>query len=279
MKISFRKMNGAGNDFVMIDDLDGEYLLTDVQVRLLCDRRRGVGGDGLILIQEAGDDSGGNDFHMAYFNSDGFPAEMCGNGARCAAHFAADLGLGRPEGESIAIRFSTDSGPIDAKVRDDIVSIGMMDAVGLRRDVLVRVAREQPMIHFIIAGTRHAVVFAEDARALTSQEIERYGREIRLDDAFAPVGANVNFASVDENKRVHLRTYEKGVEAETHACGTGSVASAVVFAHAGRVESPVVVVQRGGEELLVAFELRPDGAGAVVLEGPVAVNFEGSLEL
>ncbi len=102
---------------------------------------------------------------------------------------------------------------------------------------------------------------------------------MRYHEAFAPIGANVNFASLDENGNIHLRTYEKGIEAETHACGTGSVAAAVMFAHLGRIESPVTVVQSGGEEFAVSFEVRPHGAAKVVLEGPVAVNFEGSLEI
>lgn len=277
MRLEFVKMNGAANDFVMIDGRDGSPLLTAEQIRFMCDRRRGIGADGLIVIRPpAGEDA---DLHMEYYNSDGFPAEMCGNGSRCTAGFGAALGLGIGKEGAVRVRLTTDSGPIDALVAGGRVRVDMMDARALRRDIPVRVAQSEKIVHFMIVGTRHAVMIVDEARELTTSDIMELGRTIRNDPAFGPVGANVNFASVDVGGTVHLRTYEKGVEEETHACGTGSVASAVVLAHLGRLESPATVLQRSGDELNVSFELAPEGAKDVTLEGPVAVNFAGSLEL
>lgn len=278
MTVDFVKMNGAANDFVLFDGRDGRLAVTAEQIRFVCDRRRGVGADGLIIIRPAGA-AGEADFHMEFYNSDGQVAEMCGNGSRCAARFGASLGLGTVEGGAVRIRVSTDSGPIDALVVGDRVKAGIMDAREMRHDIRVRVAQAEEIVHFMIVGTRHAVSIVDEARALTANDIKELGRAIRNDPAFGPVGANVNFASVDEEGTVHLRTYEKGVEGETHACGTGSVASAVILAHSGRLQSPVKVLQHSGDQLFVSFDLVPYGATNVTLDGPVAVNFSGSLEL
>jgi diaminopimelate epimerase len=277
MRLDFVKMNGAANDFVLVDGRSGSVPLTAGQIRLLCDRRRGIGADGLVVIRPPSDDSA--DFHMEYYNSDGFPAEMCGNGSRCAARFGVSLGMGRPEGGGVGIRLTTESGPIHAVVSGNTVKADMMDARDMRRDIPIRVAQTPKNIHFMIVGTRHAVMIVDDARELTASDIIGLGREIRNDPGFGPVGANVNFASVDDQGTVHLRTYEKGVEAETHACGTGSVASAVILAHLGLLKSPATVLQHSGDELNVSFELTPEGAKHVTLEGPVAANFAGSLDL
>jgi diaminopimelate epimerase len=278
LRLEFVKMNGAANDFVLFDGRDGKLSLTAEQIQFVCHRRRGVGADGLIVIRPPAAGSGA-DFHMEFYNSDGVLAEMCGNGSRCAAHFGASLGLGRAQGGAVHVRVSTDSGPIDARVAGDRVRAEMMDAREMRRDIPVRVAQAEEIVHFMIVGTRHAVSIVDDARALTASDVKELGRAIRYDPAFGPVGANVNFASVDEEGKVHLRTYEKGVEAETHACGTGSVAASVILAHLGRLASPATVLQHSGDELTVSFELVADGATGVTLEGPVAVNFAGSLEL
>ena len=275
MRIDFTKMNGAANDFVMIDDRSEFVELTSEQIRSICDRRRGVGSDGLILIRKDPE----SDFHMSYFNSDGYPAEMCGNGSRCSAYFATTLGLGQREGDVVRLLFSTDSGPIRAVVAGRRATLDMMDARDMRMDIPVRVAQKEKIAHFMIVGTRHADVLVDAARELTGSDIIELGRAIRNDRAFEPAGVNVNFASVDETGAVYLRTYEKGVEAETHACGTGSVASAVLLGHLGRLQSPVTVMQHSGDALVVTFEPVPGGAKNVTLEGPVEVNFTGSLDL
>jgi diaminopimelate epimerase len=282
VKVAFTKMNAAGNDFVVIDNRDGDVKMTGEQIAHACDRRRGVGADGLILIV----DSPGYDFFMRFYNADGTEAEMCGNGARCSAVFAVGMGLGKKRPDGVDVRFLTGSGAIEALVtergegggRHFGVEMRMMDAREMRLDIPVQVAQTQMNVHFVIVGTRHAVVPVDDARFLTSSEINELGRVVRHNDAFGPVGANVNFVSLDQRGRIHIRTYEKGVEAETHACGTGSVAAGVVFAHQGRCRSPVTIVQRGGDELHARFALQSGGANQVVLDGPADVNFAGTLE-
>jgi diaminopimelate epimerase len=273
--LQFVKMNGAANDFIMVDNRADTIRLPRETVALLCDRRRGVGADGLILVEPAP----GHDFFMHYYNADGGEEVMCGNGARCAAHFAASLGLGTKASGATVIRFMTGSGAIDARVNGGLVSMSMMNARMMRRHLPVKVAPDGSDVHFMVVGTRHAVVPMADVTQLTADQVFQFGRALRHDPAFAPEGANVNFASLAPDGRMYLRTYEKGVEAETLACGTGSVASAVLFAHDGRVKSPVRVVQHSGDELLISFELAPDGAGSVRMEGPVTVNFRGSADV
>jgi len=275
MRIEFTKMNGAGNDFVMIDNMAGSLELTATQIEHLCDRRRGVGADGLIMVEAAE----GYDFYMRFHNSDGRPAEMCGNGSRCVAYFGAGLGLGDTGPEGVRVTFNTDSGSIEAVVAGEQVSMSMMDAIEMRRDLAVLVAQGGKIAHFMRVGTPHAVILVEDAQSLSHNDVTELGRSVRLDPAFAPEGVNVNFASLAADGRVHLRTYERGVEAETHACGTGSVAAAVLLAQDGRVEGPVEVVQRGGEILRISFTCRPTGAGDVTMEGPVSINFVGSCDV
>ena len=274
-KLSFRKMNGAGNDFVLIDNLKGDVELTASEVAGICDRRRGVGADGLILVEPVPD----HDFFMRFYNSDGTEAEMCGNGSRCAAAFAADLGLGARGGDETTVRFLTESGDIDATVSGSRVRMKMMDAVSMRLNVSVEVAQVPGVVHFMTVGTRHVVVMLNDVTELTGNDITGLGRSLRHDPAFGPQGANVNFASVDASGRIRLRTYEKGVEAETYACGTGSIAASVLYAQTGGPETPRTVIQRSGDELLVSFVLCADGANNVMLDGPVAVNFDGTIAL
>jgi diaminopimelate epimerase len=268
-------MNGAANDFIMIDNRSGSIKLSGPTVVHLCDRRRGIGADGLILIEP----NPGQDFFMHYYNADGGEEVMCGNGARCAAHFAAALGLGRAASSSTSVNFLTGSGVIDACVEGGRVSMSMMNARGMRRKLATQVAPRGADVHFMVVGTRHAVVPLDDVTTLTAEEVVQFGRALRHDPVFAPEGANVNFTSLAPDGRMYLRTYEKGVEAETLACGTGSVASAVIFAHEGRVKSPVRVVQHSGDELVISFEPALDGAGQVRMEGPVRVNFRGSVDV
>lgn len=284
MKVAFRKMNGAGNDFVVVDNRAGALTLCADDVVRVCDRRRGVGADGLILVEAAA----GHDCFMHFYNSDGSEEVMCGNGAACTAAFATAAGLGERGDARTQVRVLTGSGVVRARVAVADsgpgavrfgVEMAMMDARGMRLDIPVTVAQMRRDIHFMVVGTRHAVVPVDDAAALTGKEINELGREIRWDGAFAPQGANVNFASIDDRGRIHLRTYEKGVEAETYACGTGSVATAVAFAHRGRCTSPVEIQQASGDVLTARFTLDPDGATGVSLEGPAEINFEGTFDI
>lgn len=274
MRIEFVKMDGAANDFILVDNRRGQFTLTAAQIARLCDRRRGVGADGFISI-EAGAPAQGRDFFMRFFNGNGAEEVMCGNGARCSARYAAELGLGTRDKDDVVLNFMTGSGPIEARVNGARAWMRMMDAAGMRRNIETPTRTPLGALHFMTVGTRHAVVPVADAVAMSARDVFELGRTLRHDDAFAPEGANVNFASIGADGRVYLRTYEKGVEAETFACGTGSVAASVLFAHEGRVHSPVRIVQHGGDVLTASFELAPTGAIHVALEGPAEINFHG----
>jgi diaminopimelate epimerase len=177
------------------------------------------------------------------------------------------------------VRFLTGSGPAHARVEGNRVTIELMDAEGMRRAVPVQVAPPECVVHFMTVGTRHALVPVPDAGKMSGDDVVRWGRALRNDPAFAPQGANVNFMSIDRDGRIILRTYEKGVEAETFACGTGSISAAVWYAHEGVLKSPVRILQRSGDELRTSFDLTRSGATNVVLDAPVAVNFVGITEI
>ncbi len=275
MLLNFKKMNGLGNDFIMIDNLDGKLDLPSYEIQRMCDRRKGIGADGLILVEP----SDKSDFVMRYYNSDGGEAEMCGNGGRCAVHFAASLGLGKDLAGKRTVRFNTLAGDLQAWTEGQNVALSLMDTKEMRLNIPLQVANREKIVHFIIAATRHVVAPVEDAPSLKDEEVDSWGRELRYKPEFGPIGANVNFVSVNPDGSLAIRTYEKGIEAETHACGTGSIASSVVLAHLGRCQSPATVFQRGGDVLKVAFEKQPFGASEVILEGKVDYNFNGTFEI
>lgn len=275
MTLRFRKMNGAGNDFVVIDNRTGLFRPTARIVQRLCDRKRGIGADGLILVEK--DEA--TDFRMSYFNSDGGEAAMCGNGARCAAVFASDLGLGISGGGEVRLRFVTGAGILEAVVRDDRATLSMTDATDYEGSVPIETPLGREIVHLVRTGVPHAVVVEDDWHRLDDEAVVRRGRSIRFHERFAPEGVNVDFVRVLVDGVVAIRTYERGVEGETLSCGTGAVAAAVVLAHLGLVAPPVELATRGDERLRVWFSPTPGGAEKVFLEGPVGVNFEGVVQL
>lgn len=275
MTIDFVKMNGAGNDFVMIDARRRPIALAADTISFLCDRRRGIGADGVIVLEA----DARLDFRMRYFNSDGGEAEMCGNGARCAAAFCAERGLGMPDGTSRKLTFSSGAGSVSALVEGAMVSIGTVDAAALALEIPLSLADGVIIVHAVNTGVPHVVIHDEHAAARDDSYVESRGREIRRHERFLPAGTNVNFACRAPGGGVVIRTYERGVERETLACGTGSIAVAVVFAHLGLVRSPVALMTRGGDELLVSFELEPSGARNIVLAGPAQVNYRGAVTI
>ncbi len=266
--IAFVKMHGAGNDFLMIDDRLGRLDLSPATIAALCDRHRGVGGDGLILIRP----SASADFTMRYYNSDGTEAELCGNGSRCAAAFAFETGLA-----ARAMRFETGAGVVDAEVLPRGVRIGVGEVVSLRLGVAL--ASSRLVAHYGVCGVPHAVVVDEGFASLSSEEFVRAARAIRRDPAFGHAGANVSAVSLRGGNRFAYRTYERGVEDETLACGTGAVVISVVLAHLGLVAPPVACETAGGDVLEVDFEAAPTGATRCRLTGPVAVAFGGTFRV
>jgi len=265
MKISFLKMHGAANDFVVIDHRR-PFLPDDpgALVRALCDRRRGVGADGVLLLEEAG----GLDFTMRYWNSDGRPAEFCGNGARCLARYALDLGLGR-EGR---VRFATDAGVMEARRAPHgggiELQFGRVEAPEAPRELAASGRSFRGRL--VRPGVPHFVVPVERVEWVPVKE---WGAALRHHPAFEPAGANVDFVARLGPGRVAMRTYERGVEDETMACGSGAMAAALCAAADGE-HAPVAVMTAGGDELRVGLEGEAGGQ-RVTLSGPAEVAFRG----
>jgi len=270
MQIAFAKMHGAGNDFVMIDNRSGELSLSREQVAWLCHRRFGIGADGLILLEPPGSP----ELHasMIYYNADGRKAEMCGNGARCFAAFA----MARDLGDNGHLAFQTDAGPVSVTARDGQFSVRMTPARDLRLNQNLEAEGRRYDYHFLNTGVPHVVVFVDDVESVA---IRREGRALRQHPNFQPAGANVNFAAVEPGGPVRLRTYERGVEDETLACGTGIAATAIAAGLVLGLPSPVALVARSGDTLRVAFEREGDQVRDVVLTGPAKRVFEGVVRL
>jgi diaminopimelate epimerase len=262
------KMSGSGNDFILVDNRLQAYSDTAMirLTRLLCRRGLSVGADGLIFIGP----SDRYDFKWRFFNADGSEAEMCGNGGRCAARFAQMLGLAGEE-----MTFETIAGPIQARVAGRVVKLQLTPPRDLRLDREVLGGALPYKVDFINTGVPHAVLWVDDPEQV---DVAGLGAAIRFHPAFQPAGTNVNFARLENDRTLTLRTYERGVEAETLACGTGAVASAAIAVLKGKSRSPVPVRTRGGEILVVHLEGQgPDGFAAVFLEGMVTLVFQGEV--
>ena len=267
MKIPFMKMSGSGNDFIFIDHrkpLVAEDRMREF-VRKVCRRRISVGADGLIFIER----SEKADFKWRFFNADGSEAEMCGNGGRCAARFAFLKGIAGPR-----LTFETLAGILSAEVDGKRVKLEMTKPFGLKLDEPLLIEEKEEVISSINTGVPHAVLFRED---LESLDIARMGRAIRYHSHFAPAGTNADFVRVEECSRLTVRTYERGVEDETLACGTGTVASALIAAFKGFVKSPVAVRTRGEEVLTVYFEIEGREVKKVFFEGDVHIIYEAEM--
>jgi diaminopimelate epimerase len=267
MKIRFMKMSGSGNDFILIDHREPflkEDGLKDF-IRKVCRRRISVGADGMILIER----SQKADFKWRYYNADGSEAEMCGNGGRCAARFACLKGIAGP-----SLKFETLAGIISAQVNGKSVKLQMTKPHGLKLDQKISVEGEERIISTINTGVPHAVIFVED---LDGTDVFRMGRATRRHAQFAPAGTNANFVRLEDHSRLSIRTYERGVEDETLACGTGVVASALVAGFKGMVKSPVSVRTKGGEILTVHFETEGKEVKKVLFEGDVHIIYEAEM--
>lgn len=270
MRLNFTKMNGAGNDFVMIDNRDLSIQLSSEQIAKVCDRHRGVGADGLLTAEPA---ENGADFKFRYYNADGGEAEMCGNGARCFGRYTARL-LGTPQE---VITFETIAGTLAARMIGDDVEVAMSDPFDLELDSAVTVEGLSPALHLLNTGVPHAVAFVDD---LAGIDILKLGAAIRYHDHFQPPGINANFVSEVSPGHIAIRTYERGVENETLACGTGMVACAIIYHLLKGAASPVKVGVRGGETLSIGFQGDAEsGFRNATLTGPADFVFDGQIEL
>jgi diaminopimelate epimerase len=264
--IPFSKLNGSGNDFLLVDNRNGIMEGIDLPrfAGKVCDRSRSVGADGIIFLER----SRRADFRWNFFNADGSVAEMCGNGGRCAARYASERGIA---GRSMA--FETLAGRIRAEVEGRRVKLQMTPPGGLAVDQTLTLRGKRLRYSFLDTGVPHVVLFVPGIERI---DLVGVGRGIRMHRAFAPRGTNVNFAQV-RNGVVWARTYERGVEGETLACGTGAVACGILSAVHGLARPPVTVRTRGGEELLIHFGLGERDFGEVYLEGDTSWSCDGVL--
>ena len=263
-------MNGAGNDFVLIDNRQGKIKLNAKQIARLCDRHRGVGADGVILLKKC--TSKKADWAWDFYNNDGSAADMCGNGARCFARFVQRLTVTKKN-----LTFETRAGIIDAAFLKDCVSIGLTTPKDLRLKDKIKMAEVDLVVSSLNTGVPHAVVFVP--QILDQIPVHEWGPEIRFHKHYAPKGANVNFVQTEEHGTIRVRTYERGVEAETLACGTGVTASALVASELCNFPSPIKVQVKSGDTLEVSFE-KTDGQFANVrLIGPADFVFDGKVTL
>jgi diaminopimelate epimerase len=266
-KIPFYKMQGSGNDFILIDNRRGILKgknLKDLAVSV-CDRHYSVGADGLIVIVPPKK----SDFKWRFFNADGSEAEMCGNGSRCAAQFAVIKKIA-----PIKMAFETLAGVIHAEVKKDTVKVQLTGASGLQQNVAVPFESGARTGHFINTGVPHFVYLSHN---LDAEDVDGVGRRTRYHEIFKPAGTNVNFIRVRGPHELEIRTYERGVEGETLACGTGAVAGGLVAGALGLVASPVEVLTRGGERLAVSFQYGNGVFSGICLEGQAQVICEGNL--
>ena len=262
----FTKMNGAGNDFILIDNRMGDVRLDRSQIAQLCDRHRGIGADGILLLEKPGNRA---DFRMRYFNADGGEAEMCGNGARCFARFANKVAAAKEK-----ISFETQAGLISAELKGDSVTLGMTEPTDLRLHLELGIAGENKTVHFINSGVPHVVIPVVN---IEDVDVRHEGAAVRYHKIFSPSGTNVNFMEKRGAKKI--RTYERGVEDETLACGAGIVASALIFGATEGCHGPITVLPRGGDELQVGFETVAGRFCNVTLTGPAQFVFEGTIEI
>ncbi len=281
-KLSFTKMNGAGNDFVLLDNRSGGLALDGPAIARLCDRHRGVGADGVLLVETPAADTGA-EFRMRYFNADGGEADMCGNGARCFARYAARLTdhLGSKAGTRDGMTFETGAGLIRARFDGELVHLEMSQPTG-GADLGELTLDDGAMLtqtYFLNTGVPHVVVPVDSVEAV---DVHQVGRAIRYHRKFAPKGTNANFIEPYSMSEIILRTYERGVEGETLACGTGATASALVHAEMNNLlgTGSVAVRVRSGDVLRIGFErLGPFEFRGVTLGGPADFVFSGEIAL
>jgi diaminopimelate epimerase len=279
-RIPFAKMSGSGNDFVVVDNRSGVIPAESVRefTRLVCRHRLSVGADGVVLIESpAASDEPAAHFRWRYVNADGTDGEMCGNGAMCGARFAYLHGIAPAR-----CVFQTASGLVHAEVATDSscarVRLRMVEPGPMRTDLDLEAAGRSLRVHSVTVGVPHAVVVTADVdRFAPGAELLSVGRAVRHHPAFAPAGTNLNAIAVLGRHGLRMRTYERGVEAETLACGTGAVASAVVATRLGLVSPPVEVVTTSGRVLDVDFAWDGERASGVTLGGEARVVMRGEI--
>jgi diaminopimelate epimerase len=265
-KIKFTKMVASGNDFIVLEFSSSRVLEFKKLAQRICDRKYGIGADGMLVLEK----SRKADIRMRIFNADGSEAEMCGNGARCTALY---LGY-KSQVTSHKLKIETKAGIIQAQVKGNNVRIKLTEPKNTRPDLPIKVNNRTLKVNFIDTGVPHAVIFAS---GLEKIDVSGLGRLIRYHKKFAPRGTNVDFVEVAGKNAINIRTYERGVEDETLACGTGSVAAALIFALKSGAANKVFVRTKSGEILSVYFKRTGNKFSDVWLEGKAGIVFKGEL--
>ncbi|ACL02122.1 diaminopimelate epimerase [Desulfatibacillum aliphaticivorans] len=264
--LQFYKMSGSGNDFIIADNRDGKIAKDDMPglAKALCARKISIGADGLVLVEN----SDQCDFKWQFYNSDGSEAEMCGNASRCVARFAY---LNKIAGEKMT--FETLAGVIHAEVLGETVKAGLTDPTDVKYFYALDVDGTTCNVTSMNTGVPHVVLLVGN---IEKPDVEELGRKIRYHEAFAPAGTNVNFVEFRRGE-LAVRTYERGVEGETLACGTGAVAAALARVAADAALSPVKVLTRSGGYLYVHYKRVPGGYGNIFLEGDANIIYTGEI--
>lgn len=267
--IPFAKYSGTGNDFILIDNRKRVLKEKDISnfTQLACELKTGIGADGVILLEE----SRRADFKMRIINADGSEPEMCGNGARCITHFANIINCAGKKME-----FETLAGLISGEIKSkDIIRVKLTRPFGFKKDIKIKYKNRQMSLDFINTSVPHVVIFTNNIRRA---DVFNMGRFIRNHRIFKPAGTNANFVQIRGRHNILVRTYERGVEDETFACGTGAVASAIVASELHSVESPVKVRTHGGGVLTIYFKKKGSEYKEVFLEGGVKLVYEGGID-
>lgn len=263
-KYKFTKMSGNGNDFIVMDNFDGKIKLSAKQIEAICTPKFSLGADGLILLEKA---KTGFDFYMKFYNNDGLEAEMCGNGGRCIAKFAYISGRAKEK-----MLFLAKDGAHEAEIKKNgDVKLKMIDPFDYKKDVKIRLGGSEYKGSFINTGVPHFVI---EVKNLPAARVKYIGKEIRFHTRFAPKGTNVNFIEKTGTDIFDIRTYERGVEDETFACGTGATAAGITLYLSGKAASPVSFNTKGGllkiyfkEENKIITDVHLEGNARVIADG------------
>lgn len=274
MDVHFKKMSGAGNDFVVIDNRSRKIKNGPRLARKLCDRRWGIGADGLILIE----DSKIADYKMNYYNADGSYGGMCGNGGRCAALYSVTSGIAKTRHTFEAL-----NSIYHASVAKNYVVLQMKDPQNITLNLSLSTSFGKIQAHYVDTGAPHVVIdarqFKRRFKHLSDLPVVEIGREVRNHITFRPEGTNVNFIQTDSTNSLRMRTFERGVEDETLACGTGAIACAIIGNLVFGLQPPIKVITRSNLTLQVGFKKNKNLVSNVSLKGPARVTFEGSIDV
>lgn len=273
-ELKFTKMNGAGNDFIVIDSIMNEYIdLTTQGISKLCDRRRGIGADGILQIKPTKD----FDYELAYYNADGSLGSLCANGSRCSIKYASQNIYNKKKHISFICCGEVYSGDV---INGEQIKFYLKDPSIIKIDHPIKYGDKYIHSSFLDTGSPHAVILWEDIKEFFNDPFEKFdiitfGKKVRNSREFSPKGTNVNVVKFDDQK-LFIRTYERGVEDETQSCGTGTVASAIALFLIKKVKPPIKFQSFGGDELTVDFIAKNKKIGKITLTGPVKINYIGS---